>query len=332
VGQSREPVRIVVAEPGPVPGVASLGTPDALRRIGRGVRIEVVHDAGAAVELARQGADLVVLDRVLDGAERVLDALRRRGPPVVIVTPDASADVALETFHAGAADCVTASDDYAEVLPAVALEQIRVWRARTARQAVRQRIRSLERLHAAIVDQFPAALAVLDAGGRVVTVNPEFERSFAAQGCEGRALADVLPADLLESADLPDLLARARTGAERAPRIARSGDGSAARAWDARAERLDAEGRLLLVLADVTERERLARNVRDLRRYLENVIQNMNSGLLVLDGDGRITNSNPMAAQILGETRASLPTAARCPSRSRRRRSWTPTARSSVRC
>src|SRR5512143_1075864 len=123
---TRDPVRIVVAEPSARQGGGKLGTVDALRRIGRGVRIEVVHDAAAAIELARNTADLVVLDRDLGAeGERILAALRRGGPPVVIVTPEATADVALETFKSGAADCVTASADYAEVLPAVALEQIR---------------------------------------------------------------------------------------------------------------------------------------------------------------------------------------------------------------
>ena len=55
------------------------------------------------------------------------------------------------------------------------------------------------------------------------------------------------------------------------------------------------------MLADVTERERLAKNVRDLRRYMENIIQNMYSGLVVVDEVGRVAASNPMAEQILGE-------------------------------
>jgi PAS domain S-box-containing protein len=305
---ARDPVRIVVAEPSSREGGGKLGTVDALRRIGRGVRIEVVHDAAAAIELARSVADLVVLDRDLGAeGERILAALRRTGPPVVIVTSEATADVALETFKSGAADCVTASADYAEVLPAVALEQIRAWRAASERRAQRRRLRDLERLHATIVDQFPAALAVLDADGRIVTVNPEFERAFAEAGAaEGRPLADVLPADLLASADLPELLGRARTGAARTPRIAHARDGDRARAFDARAEKLDTEGRILLVLADVTERERLAKNVRDLRRYMENIIQNMYSGLVVVDDGGRVAAANPMAEQILGEERGSL--------------------------
>ena len=308
MGRAREPVRIVVAEPSPRQGGGKLGTVEALRRIGRGVRIEVVHDAAAAIELARSTADLVVVDRDLGAeGERVLAALRRSGPPVVIVTPEATADVALETFKSGAADCVTASADYAEVLPAVALEQIRAWRAASARRAVRQRIRSLERLHATIVDQFPAALAVLDAEGRLVTVNPEFERAFLAGGAaEGRPLDAVLPADLLASADVPELLARAWSGVARTPRIAHARGGEHARAFDVRAEKLDSEGRILLVLADVTERERLAKDVRDLRRYMESIIQNMYSGLVVVDEAGRVAASNPMAEQILGEPPGSL--------------------------
>jgi PAS domain S-box-containing protein len=308
VGRAREPVRIVVAEPSPREGGGKLGTVEALRRIGRGVRIEVVHDSAAAIELARSTADLVIVDRDLGAeGERVLAALRRSGPPVVIVTPEATADVALETFKSGAADCVTASADYADVLPAVALEQIRAWRAKSARRAVHQRIRSLERLHATIVDHFPAALAVLDAEGRLVTVNPEFERAFLAGGAaEGRPLEGVLPADLLASADVPELLGRALSGAARGPRIAYARDGESARAFDVRAEKLDSEGRILLVLADVTERERLAKNVRDLRGYMENIINTMYSGLVVVDEAGRVAVANPMAERILGEPRGSL--------------------------
>ena len=256
------PVRIVVAEPPPGCEGGRLATVDALRRLGGGVRIEVVHDARACIELAG-AADLVVVDRDLGSEGRaILTALRGAGPPAVVVTPEATADAALDTFRAGAADCVTASADYGEVLPAVALEQIRAFRAASARRAVRERIESLERLHAAIIDRFPAALAVLDAEGRIVTVNPEFARAFLGAappgaGAAGRALEEVLPADLLASADLVELAARARAGGGHPPRIARTQHGGVARAFDARAERLDPQGRTLLVLADVSEREQL---------------------------------------------------------------------------
>ena len=250
-------VRIVVAEPGNE--LRRLATVDALRRLGGGVCIEVVHDARTCLELAR-GADLVIVDRELgDQGHAILSALRGGGPPAVVVTGEATAEAALDTFRAGAADCVTASADYGEVLPAVALEQIRAFRAASARRAVRERLESLERLHAAIVDHFPAAIAVLDAEGGVVAVNPGFARAFLAEGtrAEGRPLEAVLPADLLTSAELPELVARARAGGGHPPRIARTQQGGRSRAFDARAERLDAQGRTVLVLAEVTEREQL---------------------------------------------------------------------------
>ncbi|MHC4341750.1 MAG: PAS domain-containing protein, partial [Planctomycetota bacterium] len=55
-------------------------------------------------------------------------------------------------------------------------------------------------------------------------------------------------------------------------------------------------------------RERFAteRRIRDLERYTENIIQNMNSALLVVDMEGRITFCNPPAGRILGEDAGAL--------------------------
>jgi two-component system NtrC family sensor kinase len=96
-----------------------------------------------------------------------------------------------------------------------------------------------------------------------------------------------------------ELLSRAAQGRSLAPRIARVTDGERGiRAFDIRAKRLG-EGRLLLVLSDLTEVEHLAKQVDDLQRYNENIIQNMNSALLVVDLEGEITYANPTAERIL---------------------------------
>jgi two-component system NtrC family sensor kinase len=50
----------------------------------------------------------------------------------------------------------------------------------------------------------------------------------------------------------------------------------------------------------VSERERLARRIAELQHYNENIIQNMNSALLVVDAEGAITFANPTAGRILG--------------------------------
>jgi PAS domain S-box-containing protein len=172
------PVRIVVAEPAAEGGGPGLGTTEALRRLGRGVRIEVAHDADAALELVRSDrVDLVVVDRRL-AAEglRILAALRAAGPPVLVVTPEATADAALETFQAGAADCVTASGDYAEVLPAVALEQIRAWRTTRERERLTRQARDLRLALGQIVESMESGLLLVGPDGRVNHGNPAAER------------------------------------------------------------------------------------------------------------------------------------------------------------
>ncbi|HKX45690.1 MAG TPA: ATP-binding protein, partial [Planctomycetota bacterium] len=72
-------------------------------------------------------------------------------------------------------------------------------------------------------------------------------------------------------------------------------------------QRLDEAGRVLLVLSDVSRAEWLSRRLDALERYNENIIQSINSALLVVDRQGRITFANPTAGQILGLDPAGLP-------------------------
>ena len=85
-----------------------------------------------------------------------------------------------------------------------------------------------------------------------------------------------------------------------APRLARMAAAGGERAFDVRAQRLDDDGRVLLVLAEVTRTEALSKQVDDLRRYNENIIQNMNSALVVVDLEGVVGYANPAAERILG--------------------------------
>jgi PAS domain S-box-containing protein len=57
---------------------------------------------------------------------------------------------------------------------------------------------------------------------------------------------------------------------------------------------------------ELRERRSVARHIADLQRYNENIIQNLNSALLVVDSDGGVTFANGMAAEILGEPEAEL--------------------------
>jgi PAS domain S-box-containing protein len=283
----------------------------ALDRLGREATLEVVHDAAACRDLVgRSVVDLVILEERVGArdAHRVLAALRGSGPPVIVVTNELDEELALDAFRRGAADCIAATSEYAEVLPVAALEQIRRWRAARERGEAEQRIRWLEQLHEAIVNEIPAALVVLDGRGNVVAVNPEFSRIWGISAAEanGQPLERVLPVDLIESGGVGEVLSRLAEGRSLAPRIARVLDRERGRrAFDVRAKRLD-EGRTLLVLSDLTEVELLAKQVDDLQRYNENIIQNMNSALVVVDLEGRITYANPTAERILDTKPGSL--------------------------
>jgi len=314
VSEIPSPARIVVVLPEREAGAqarrGSRGTLAVLQGLDAQARLETVPSPEAGAQAARaDGVDLVVVQGVPPAeGEPLLAQARAGGPPVLAVVSDASHPDAVEWFRRGAAECVAASADPG-ALAAAALERIAAARETRARRAVEGRLAWLEALNAAIVNEIPAALAVIDAGGRLVAVNPAFTAVWggSAEALRGRLLEEALPRGLLAEGGVPAQVAAAAAG-RTAPAILARGPGAdgTERTFDVRAQRLDADGRVLLVLSDVTERERLGRRVDDLERYNENIVQNLNSALLVVDARGAITTANAMAAEILGEPEGSL--------------------------
>ena len=297
---SPSPVSVLVVEPRD-PRLRDLGTATALRRLGPEARLEVLHERAAVrARLGAGVADLVVVDEALGGeALALVDELREGGPPVVFVCREADERAALEAFRRGAADCVTASTDYPDVLPVVALEQIRRGRAARERGETERRLRWLERLPEIVVEAIPTALAVVDAERTILTANPAFARLAGApvEALRGKRLAAVLPA-VLAADGVDEALDDAERGRPPRPRVVRVSD-DARRAFDVRAARIG-EGRLLLLASEVTELEEILRELGALRIFQENIIQNMNSALVVLDSGGLVTYANPTAEAVLG--------------------------------
>ncbi len=159
---------LVVEAPSGNRGIAA-----ALSRLGDDARLEFHTDTETSTARARSGeVDVVVVDLGLGGdAERLMDSLRRDGPPAIVVDDGLSDDRALEWFRRGAADCVALEGGDAELLAVVVLEQIRRWRAIRERGAAENRIRELEHYSESVVQNMNSAVLVVDQDGTVTTSN-----------------------------------------------------------------------------------------------------------------------------------------------------------------
>lgn len=309
-------LRILVARPGDAGATPSDAfDPDActaLSALGEEAHIEVVAwDAALDAENGVAELDLCVVDG--RGGESpaflaAIDSYSRQGPPVLAILSQAGEqgeeeELALRTLQAGASQCVAPGPDFAHVLCEAALEQVHAWQALREEGRVARHVAWLEGLNDAIVNRLPAALVVVDEAEAIVSVNPEASRivSLAPSRAAGRSLFDVLPEALQRDAALGDLLASARRGEPPSQRRARilAGD-RLVRAYDIQAQRLDLEGRVLLVLTDVTASERQAARIDELQRYNANLVQNMNSALCVIGADGNVQFANPVAEQLFG--------------------------------
>ncbi len=310
-------IRIVVVtggrDLGSGPRAMAVETTTALARLGDPVELlRAEHPAELSLTLADPSIDLVLIDRV-DGLRvaGLLEAIGPAGPPSVVVVEEGDGEDSLAAFRAGASDCVVFGPEHAQVLPVVLLEQIR--RRRTDRQQhlALERIRWLESLNAAIVTAMPAGLAVVDRDGRLVAVNPEFDRLFpapqpAARATVGEAssrpiepLGGRLPREFL--ARIESLRRDAHGGSPRQAALVRVGEsGGSERTYELRRRPLDAAGRELLLFSDVTESEWLSQRLETLQRDTRDIVENVNSALLVVDLAGRISFANPAAEQILG--------------------------------
>ncbi len=193
--QGTSPVHILVVESRDAGG--RIGA--ALERLGDDVWIETAHDAERGIERGRAGrVDVVVVDGALGAVcEQLLKALRAEGPPIIVVGDDPSAEAALEWFRRGAADCVARSEQIAETLPVVVLEQIRRWRVFVERGAAQQRIRDLEHHHENIVQNMNSAVLVVDTEGCVTTSNPVAARILGREqeALRGQRVGDWFPGE-----------------------------------------------------------------------------------------------------------------------------------------
>ena len=176
--------------PGSAQREAYLSPITALERLGAEVAVEAVPSLERARARALEvDVDLVVAGLGSPAAEvaHLLDALRKEGPPVIVVTDSPDPAGAVEWFRRGAADCVGAAS-VREALPVAALDLIR--RHRSARQdrVAERRIASLRRTTRNIIQNIHSALIVVDQGCRITYANALAEELLAepAGSLQGR--------------------------------------------------------------------------------------------------------------------------------------------------
>jgi PAS domain S-box-containing protein len=169
LSRNKSGVHVVVFEP----ATGGCGASRLLGGLGAEARVEVLSDVSAAVAAGRApDVDLVVTDVAVEaGASRLLDELRRDGPPVVITGSELGTEAALDWFRRGAADCVSLAGRGSEVLAVVVLEQVRRWRAVRERGASERRIRDLERFNENVIRNMNSAVLVMDPEGSVTACN-----------------------------------------------------------------------------------------------------------------------------------------------------------------
>jgi PAS domain S-box-containing protein len=162
-------VRIVVFQP----AAGGCGASGLLAGLGPEAEIEVVADCEAATTRGLAAdVDLVVTDIAVGSeASRLLDDLRRDGPPMVVVGAELPTEDALDWFRRGAADCVSLSGRGTEALSVVVLEQVRRWRAVRERGAAERRIRDLERFNEDVIRNMNSAVLVVDTAGLISACN-----------------------------------------------------------------------------------------------------------------------------------------------------------------
>ncbi|MEE9607369.1 MAG: ATP-binding protein [Myxococcota bacterium] len=193
VSQAMPAVRIVVAEPPLPPPDEGPDTVAALQRLGPEARVDVVGDSATCIALCRAGdVDLVVVDRALGSeGQRILEELRRCGPPVVVVGRDIADEAALDAFRRGAAECVAVRADQVELLPVVALEQIQRWRALCERAAAERRIQEIKQLQRQVLQTEKMASIGQLAAGVAHEINNPIAFVHANLSLMGEYLADL---------------------------------------------------------------------------------------------------------------------------------------------
>jgi PAS domain S-box-containing protein len=180
-------------------------------------------------------------------------------------------------------------------------------RAEEALQESKRKLESRERFISGIVESIPSSLLVIDRSQRVVSANRNFlEKSRReAQATLGHNIEEVFPQVLLEYTQLDQKVQEVlHTGQPvEGGKLAYRGPGLPTRIYYYRLIPLRAEEaveNVMLLMDDITEREKLQEEVRRTERHLASVVDSANDLVVSMDAEGRILTWNKAAERTSG--------------------------------
>jgi PAS domain S-box-containing protein len=164
-----------------------------------------------------------------------------------------------------------------------------------------------EKLYGMLLESIPSSVLLIDRDLRIASVNRNFlfKNRRSLVDTIGRRLEEVFPAVILDNVDF---IGRIRqvfeedqpTGGER---ITYRAPGIPMRIYYYRILPFSRHGKVeqtMLLMEDVTDRERLSEEVRQVERHLASVVASASDMVLSTDGEGRILTWNPAAAKVSG--------------------------------
>ncbi len=171
------------------------------------------------------------------------------------------------------------------------------------------RLREESRI-AAIAFDTHNAIAITDAEGRILRVNPAFERltGYAADAITGRPLALLDPDDILAEEQAAHRLAVARSGVWSGRRRLDRHDGQPLQVWETVNAVRDEHGEIthyVASLSDLTELDQTTRALLESQSRYQSLLDSLNDGVLLLR-DGILIDGNDKLFEILQRPREAV--------------------------